>query len=60
MFYFFKRIFFLNKWKEDKVLIGLDLDKGVKDIVVYDIFKEGVSVRDFYLGIVIKVEGGKI
>ncbi len=58
--YLFKRTLPLNKRKEDKVLIGLDLDKGVKDIAVYDTFKEGASVRDFYSGTVTKVEGGKI
>ena len=58
--YLFKRTLPLNKRKEDKVLIGLDLDKGVKSIAVHDTFKEGAKVRDFYSGIVTKVADGKI
>ena len=58
--YLFKRTLPGNKKKEDKVLIGLDLDKGVKNIAVYDTFKEGAKVRDFYSGTVTKVEDGKV
>lgn len=58
--YLFKRTLPLNKRKEDKVLIGLDLDKGVKNIAVHDTFKEGAKVRDFYSGTVTKVADGKI
>lgn len=58
--YLFKRTLPVNRRKEDKVLIGLDLDKGVKNIAVYNTFKEGDKVRDFYSGAVAKVVDGKI
>lgn len=58
--YLFKRTLPVSKRKEDKVLIGLDLDKGVKNIAVYNTFKEGDKVRDFYSGAVAKVVDGKI
>ncbi|MEO0339013.1 MAG: alpha-amylase, partial [Bacteroidota bacterium] len=53
--YLFKRTL-----EEDQVLVGLDLNKGVKEITVYDTFKDGDQVKDFYSGTVAKVENGKI
>lgn len=58
--YLFKRTLPVNKRKKDKVLIGLDLDKGVKEFSVHDTFKEGAKVRDFYSGTMAKVEDGKV
>ena len=54
--YLFKR----TLRQEDKVLIGLDLETGVKKLSVYDTFQEGSLVRDFYSGTVTKVENGEI
>ncbi len=55
--YLFKRTLESN---DDKVLIGLDLSSGAKEISVYETFKDGTEVRDFYSGSVITVENGAV
>lgn len=52
--YWFTRIF-----NDDKILIGLDLKSGVKEIDVTGIFDNGMKLRDAYSGQIIKVENGK-
>lgn len=52
--YWFTRIF-----NNDKVLIGLDLKAGMKEIDVTGIFEEGTKLRDAYSGLIIKVINGK-
>ena len=58
--YLFKRTLRVNNQQEDKVLIGLELEKGAKNISVHHTFKEGAQVRDFYSGTVAMVENGEI
>ena len=53
--YLFKRTL-----EADQVLVGLDLEKGAKEITVFDLFKDGDQVKDFYSGAVAKVENGKV
>ncbi len=50
---------FTRTYNDDKVLIGLDLDSGIKEISVSGIFQEGLQLRDAYSGKVIKVKNGK-
>ena len=52
--YWFTRIF-----NDDKVLIGLDLKSGMKEIDVTGIFENGTKLRDAYSGQIVKVENGK-
>ncbi|MEM6377616.1 MAG: alpha-amylase family glycosyl hydrolase [Bacteroidota bacterium] len=54
--YLFKR----TLQQEDEVLVGFDLNNGVKTIPVYDTFQNGAQVRDFYSGTVAKVQNGEI
>lgn len=58
--YLFKRTLPVEEQPADQVLIGLDLDQGIKKISVYDTFPEGAQVRDFYSGTVATVEEGEI
>lgn len=53
--YWFTRI--LNN---DKVLIGLDLKSGLKEVSVQGIFENGTKLRDAYSGKNVKVENGKV
>ena len=52
--YWFTRIF-----NTDKVLIGLDLNAGIKEVSVTGIFQNGTKLRDAYSGKTVKVENGK-
>ena len=47
--YVFSRTFIKGKYS-DKVVVGLDLDKGEKSITVGTIFANGTKVKDFYSG----------
>lgn len=49
---------FTRTYKNDKVLVGLDLPQGFKEISVKNIFTDGTKLRDAYSGITIKVENG--
>ncbi|WP_160127531.1 alpha-amylase family glycosyl hydrolase [Kordia antarctica] len=51
---------FARNYKNDNVVIGLDLAKGSKEINVSDQFKNGVTVIDHYSGKTAKVVGGKV
>ena len=55
--YLFKRT--LDNQK-DKVLVGLDLPKGEKSIAVFDVFEDGVTIKDAYSGKTAKVLSGKV
>ena len=44
----------------DKVVIGLDLPKGNKEITVSSIFKDGEKVNDFYSNQTVEVKDGKV
>jgi len=50
---------FTRSYNNDKVLIGLDLNTGIKEISVSDIFENGTKLRDAYSGKTVKVENGK-
>lgn len=52
--YWFTRVF-----NDDKVLVGLDLKAGVKEVSVTGIFENGTKLRDAYSGKTVKVENGK-
>lgn len=53
--YWFSRVY-----GNDKVIVGLDLPQGSKEIHVNGIFSEGQKIRDAYSGATMKVNGGKI
>jgi alpha-amylase len=57
--YVFSRVYSSGNY-EDKVVIGLDLPVGLKEISVGTIFENGVTVRDFYSGVETTVENGKV
>ena len=50
---------FTRVYNDDKVLIGLDLKSGTKEISVSGIFENGTKLRDAYSGQMTKVENGK-
>ena len=51
---------FTRTYKDDKVLVGLDLNPGVKEISVAGIFENGTRLRDAYSGKTAKVSNGKV
>jgi alpha-amylase len=57
--YVFYRSFQKDDFK-DLVVIGLDLDKGLKSIDVSRIYEEGDIIYDAYSGIISKVKEGKV
>jgi alpha-amylase len=57
--YVFSREYLRNKL-EDKVIIGLDLPEGKKDISVGSIFKNGQALKDTYSGNTTEVINGKV
>ena len=57
--YIFKRSY-QKKDLNDKVVVGLALDKGSKSIAVSDVFKDGVILKDAYSGVSGKVKGGAL
>lgn len=50
---------FTRSFKDDKVLVGLDLKSGLKEISVHEIFENGTRLRDAYSGKTTKVQNGK-
>ena len=57
--YVFSRTFIKGKYS-DKVVVGLDLEKGEKSIPVGTIFTNGTKVRDAYSGETSTVVRGKV
>jgi len=57
--YYFSRTYVKGNFV-DKVFIGLDLDKGPKNIDVKGIFNEGDQIRDAYSGASMPVIDGKV
>lgn len=57
--YVFARLFTKGKYS-DKVVVGLDLPKGKKEIFIDSIFKNGDKVKDCYSGKKAKVKDGKV
>ncbi|WP_332019444.1 alpha-amylase family glycosyl hydrolase [Kaistella sp.] len=50
---------FTRTFNTDKVLIGLDLNTGTKEVSVTGIFENGTKLRDAYSGKTVKVENAK-
>jgi alpha-amylase len=57
--YTFKRVY-ETKGYRDAVIVGLDLPKGKKTLIVSDVFKNGSSVTDYYSGQKLNVAAGKV
>lgn len=57
--YVFSRVFSKGDFN-DEVIIGLDLEKGKKEINVSSIFKDGIVLHDAYSNETAKVENGKV
>ena len=57
--YVFSRTFAKGKYS-DKVVVGLDLEKGQKTISVGTVFANGTKVKDAYSGTIATVNKGKI
>jgi len=56
--YTFSRVYASNNY-EDKVVVALDMGKGMKSIDVSAIFEDGEMVKDVYSNQIIKVQDGK-
>jgi len=57
--YVFGRIYSKGNYT-DKVLVGLNLKKGAKEVDVENLFAEGEKIRDFYSGKTAIVTNGKV
>ncbi len=57
--YVFSRAYTHEEYS-DKVLVGLDLEKGEKSLKVPDIFEEGSELYDYYSGNSVRVEKGQV
>ena len=57
--YVFQRKFNQNEFN-DAVVIGLDLETGVKSINVGDIFEDGAEIKDAYSNTSVKVKNGSV
>lgn len=51
---------FSRSYNEDKVVVGLDLPAGKKEVNVSGIFADGTKLRDAYSGSTMKVIDGKV
>ena len=51
---------FSRTYKEDQVVIGLDLPKGTKEVNVSGIWQDGTRVEDAYSGATMPVINGKV
>ena len=57
--YVFQRTFSRGAFK-DAIVIGLDLEKGLKSVSVGNIFKDGVKLKDAYSGTTAVVKNGAV
>lgn len=57
--YFFSRNYKQGEF-EDKVVVGLELAKGKKEISVKGIFEDGTQLKDYYSGKSVEVKDGMI
>ncbi len=53
-----KGLVFSRVRHKDRVVVGINLPKGKKEINVADIFKNGEKLKDFYAGQSVKVKKG--
>ncbi|MXV37253.1 alpha-amylase [Flavobacteriaceae bacterium Ap0902] len=51
---------FSRQYKNDLVIVGLDLETGNKQVAMKGLFKEGEKLRDAYSGVVTRVKNGKV
>jgi len=51
---------FTRNYKNDTVVVGLDLPKGKKELTVGDQFKNGTTLTDHYSGKSASVENGTV
>ncbi|WP_226668764.1 alpha-amylase family glycosyl hydrolase [Microbulbifer aggregans] len=45
---------------DDRVLVALDVSAGEKQIDAHGVFADGTLLRDYYSGLEVRVEGGKV
>ncbi|TRX66037.1 alpha-amylase family glycosyl hydrolase [Carboxylicivirga sp. M1479] len=57
--YYFKRTYKSSDYN-DQVIVGLDLDNGVKTVDVKGVFKGGEVLKDYYSGTKVEVKNGKV
>ncbi|PIE86207.1 MAG: alpha-amlyase [Bacteroidia bacterium] len=57
--YVFKRTYDSDSFV-DKVIVGLDLEKGKKEIDIAGLFPDGTNLTDFYSGQKVEVKNGKV
>ncbi len=57
--YYFSRSYISGKL-EDKVVVGLELAKGKKEISVKDIFEDGTMLKDYYSDKTVEVKDAKV
>lgn len=57
--YVFKRELVLGDYT-DKVIVGLDQPKGIKEIYVQGVFANGTQLKDFYSRQMVEVKDGKV
>lgn len=57
--YYFKREYVSAEYA-DKVVVGLDLAKGLKEVDVTGIFANGDNLKDYYSGKAVTVENNKV
>ncbi len=57
--YYFKREYVKGDYS-DKVIVGLDLANGIKEINVIGVFNDGDVLKDYYSGKTVKVKNSKV
>ncbi len=57
--YLFKRTYQSGDY-QDKILVGLELNKGKKEIPVRGVFADGTTLKDYYSGQKVKVVAGRV
>jgi alpha-amylase len=57
--YYFRRNYKAEKF-EDKVVVGLDLEKGKKEVQVKGIFEDGTILKDYYSNKSVEVKDGMV
>ena len=57
--YYFKREYVTNTYS-DKVVVGLELEPGLKEVNVEGIFRNGDKLRDYYSGKEVIVKNNKV
>lgn len=50
----------IGEGKNSRILVALDLDVGLKELPVFDVFENGDILKDHYSGKVLTVKGGAV